>query len=170
MKRAGCYHTAIGIESGVPAILKGMQKGETIEQIEHAIGFLEDAGISTWGLFILGVPGETKETMRQTIRWAAKSRLRLAQFAVLDMLPGSALWNDLQGNFTPNWHKTSFMEPEWVPPGLTKRDIGNAQTWALIRFYLKPRRLIRILRMVHWSQVKYLLARLLRLGEWHETV
>lgn len=164
MKEAGCYQVAFGIESADQQILNMLDKGETIERVRQAIDEAEQVGISTQGFFILGLPGETKTTMERTLQWAISSKLRKAQFIVLDILPGSRLWTDLQGQFTPNWHKESYCEAEWAPPGLTPADLKAFQARAMRKFYLRFRRAWGLLKLVRPGSIGPLIGRLLRFG------
>jgi anaerobic magnesium-protoporphyrin IX monomethyl ester cyclase len=67
MKQAGCYAIAFGFESANPDILKTIRKGITTGQMTEAVKMCVGAGILPHGSFILGLPGETPETMKQTI-------------------------------------------------------------------------------------------------------
>jgi len=162
MKQSGCYYFAFGIESANQTILDNIHKREKIEDIRRSIDIAAAAGISCQGFFIFGLPGETPATIEQTIQFAKASKLARAQFLILDVLPGSQLWTTLAGQFTPNWAKNSFREPEWVPAGLTKKYLLDSQSRAFREFYLKsPRRLLALARSIRPTQLKYLLRRLL---------
>ncbi len=160
MARSGCYSLAYGIESANPTILGKVHKNETLEQIRTAIDLAAKKGIACQGFFILGLPGETRETLRETIEFAKRSKLTRAQFLILDVLPGSELWQTLRGQFIPNWDKDSYREPEWLPEGLTKEALMKAQERAFLEFYLQPRRLFGLLRLVRFKQIPYLLKRM----------
>jgi p-methyltransferase len=67
MARSGCKGVFLGIESGSPRILTNMSKAATIEKYARGIGMLHDAGILTFGSFIVGFPGETEETVNETM-------------------------------------------------------------------------------------------------------
>ncbi len=159
MKKAGCYFVAFGIESANPQILQNIHKLETIETIKKAISVANKVGIQSQGFFIFGLPGETKETIEESIQFAKKSKLSRAQFMILDIIPGSELWHTLKGKFKPNWKKNSYKEPEWLPKGLTKKYLMDAQTRAIREFYLRPITLIRFLKYIKPNQVKFLLQR-----------
>ena len=137
-----------------------MKKRETIETIEKSIKIAEKEGISCQGFFIFGLPGETKETIKETIDFAVKSKLSRAQFLILDVLPGSELWCSLSGKFTPNWNKNSYKEPEWLPKGLIEKDLMNAQSKAFRNFYFKPHILVKLIKSIKFDQIKFLLQRL----------
>jgi anaerobic magnesium-protoporphyrin IX monomethyl ester cyclase len=162
MKRSGCYYLAFGIESANQAILDNVGKRERIEDIERTIEMAADVGIQCQGFFIFGLPGETAETIDQTIRFAQRSKLARAQFLILDVLPGSQLWSSLAGRFKPNWAKNSFKEPEWIPDGLTRECLLQSQSRAFRAFYLRsPLRALKLACRARPSQVKFLLRRLL---------
>jgi radical SAM PhpK family P-methyltransferase len=69
MARSGCKGVFLGIESGSPAILKNMNKAATIERYVDGIKNLRERGITTFASFIVGFPGETQETVEETIRF-----------------------------------------------------------------------------------------------------
>jgi len=161
MRESGCYCIAYGIESANQGILDAIQKHERIETIERSIELAARVGISCQGFFVFGLPGETTATINESIRFAKRSRLARAQFLILDVLPGSELWFTLAGQFTPNWDKDSYKEPEWMPEGLTKEDLLRGQSRAFREFYLKsPRRLAGLLCHARPSQIRYFLQRL----------
>lgn len=160
MKEAGCHLVAFGVESADPGILRNIRKGESIEAIAAGIATAERHGIASQGFFIFGLPGETPETMELSVRFALDSGLSRAQFLVLDVLPGSELWERFRGEFVPDWGKESYREPEWIPEGLTSRELMRKQSEAFRRFYMRPRILYRLLRDVRPAQFRHLLARL----------
>ena len=159
MAKSGCYYFAYGVESANPQILKNIKKRESIEDIEKAIEIAHRKGIQCQGFFIFGLPGETDETIEETIDFACRSKLSRAQFLILDVLPGSELWEKLEGRFTPKWSKQSYREPEWIPENLTKEKLLNAQARAFRRFYLRPRVFFRLARLVDLKQMKFLVKR-----------
>jgi radical SAM superfamily enzyme YgiQ (UPF0313 family) len=160
MKKSGCYSLAYGIESASPQILRNAKKHEKMEAIERAINLTKKAGVSCQGFFIFGLPGETPETIEETIRFAQKSKLSRAQFLILDVIPGSELWDTLKGQFTPDWTKNSFKEPEWIPDGLSKEQLKQAQSRAFLKFYSNPSRFLRLAACVKPRQFGYLWHRL----------
>jgi anaerobic magnesium-protoporphyrin IX monomethyl ester cyclase len=148
MKQAGCYMVAFGVDSADQGILDAARKHESVETIRAAIRMAEEEGILTLGHFVLGLPGETAKSMEETIRFARESRLSRAFFHILDVLPGSELWSTLSGQFAPDWDKGSYREPEWIPPGLSKREIMKAQSRALRSFYFRPKQLLWLLELL----------------------
>jgi radical SAM superfamily enzyme YgiQ (UPF0313 family) len=160
MKESGCYYFAYGIESADDGILRNIRKMETIETIRKSIETAARHGISCQGFFIFGLPGETRETIEKTILFAKRSKLARAQFLILDVIPGSELWDALKGRFVPDWGKNSYKEPEWIPEGLSRRDLMKAQAAAFRRFYLRPGVFLGLARSIRPAQAKYLIQRL----------
>ncbi len=75
MKRTGCERLLFGAESGSPEILKKIRKGITPEQTRQAVEMTRDAGIGVLASFVLGLPGETPGTLRQTLEFAESLRV-----------------------------------------------------------------------------------------------
>lgn len=158
MKKAGCYKATFGIESADNQILKNIKKLETIESIEESVNLAADVGIDIVGSFILGLPGETRETLAKTIRWASNSRLAIAQFGILSIYPGSELWDTLPHDH--NYTRPAFRTPQYIPEGLTAKDLIDAQSKAFWKFYAHPDRFFKTLARVKPSQIKRLIKRL----------
>ena len=93
IKQAGCYSIAYGIESGSQEILDTLNKDITLEQAEEAVCLSRKVGLQTIGYFMIGSPGESPETIRQTIQFAKKLKLDFAQFSVTTPFPGTKLYN-----------------------------------------------------------------------------
>jgi anaerobic magnesium-protoporphyrin IX monomethyl ester cyclase len=92
MGRAGCWMIAWGIESGSPEILRRVRKGIRPEQVTQALGWAKAAGIRNYGYFIIGLPGETHETIEQTIAFSKTLPLDFALFHIAVPYPGTPLW------------------------------------------------------------------------------
>jgi radical SAM PhpK family P-methyltransferase len=74
MAASGCKGVFLGIESGSPTILKNMNKAATIERYAEGIRALRERGITTFGSFILGFPGETEETVAETVNFIRENK------------------------------------------------------------------------------------------------
>ena len=83
MKEAGCFLIAYGVESGSDEVLRRAAKGTTVSQIKPAVTLTRRAGIRSWGYFVLGLPGETRETLEETIRLSVQLPFDLVLFQAL---------------------------------------------------------------------------------------
>ena len=108
MYRAGCRQIHFGIESGNPEILKRTAKHINLEQVRQAVEWTEDAGIMTKGYFMLGLPGDTEETMNQTVELAASLPLSEAMFSIATPMPGTELWEELVHKNPDTIYDTDF--------------------------------------------------------------
>ncbi|MFQ5450324.1 MAG: B12-binding domain-containing radical SAM protein [Nitrospinaceae bacterium] len=95
MKKAGCYRVSFGFESGNDEVLKSFGKGgrATIEQGRTAVKKARVAGIETNAFFMLGLTGDTEETIMDTIEYARTLPVHLAKFGVAIAFPGSSMFN-----------------------------------------------------------------------------
>lgn len=115
MKAAGCTAVSFGVETGNPEMLKRIKKGITLEQVTAAVKMCNDAGITPHASFILGLPGETRETIDETVAFGEKLKSMgvLHGFHLLAPFPGTEVrdnnqaydlcieshdWNDYHAN------------------------------------------------------------------------
>jgi len=160
MKRSGCYSVAFGIESADPEILRRCGKRTSIDRIEQAIALARGAGMITQGFFIFGLPGETEATIRRTIDFARHSKLDKAQFLLLDVMPGSALWNELGDRVPDLASYQSYHDVTWCPDGLDPDVLRRAPGRAFRAFFASPRRVLRMVRMIRPRQIRFVLRRI----------
>jgi radical SAM superfamily enzyme YgiQ (UPF0313 family) len=95
LRRAGCRILYIGFESVNPETLKGYEKGQTVEDIEHAIRVFHRHKLYLHGMFVLGSDTDTVETVRATSQFAKRLRLETVQFLILTPLPGTPVFQQL---------------------------------------------------------------------------
>ena len=98
MKKAGCWMISWGIESGSQRILNNVKKGITLEKIERGLRWSKEAGIGNWGYFIIGLPGETEETIEETIKLAKRLPLNLALFHIAVPYAGTDFYYEALDN------------------------------------------------------------------------
>ena len=101
LKRTGCISAAIGIESADDKVLQLIKKGERFEQIENGIKILGNAGVNTKGYFIIGLPGQTRESVLKTIQKAKELKkygMVQADFYTFTPYPGSELGDNPERN------------------------------------------------------------------------
>lgn len=89
MVDAGCVEVGMGVESGSDQILANIQKGETVAEITKAMWWLNECGIAVKAFFIIGLPGETEETVEETRRLANGLPFVDADFTLFQPYAGS---------------------------------------------------------------------------------
>jgi radical SAM superfamily enzyme YgiQ (UPF0313 family) len=153
MKKAGCWLIAWGIESGSEKILKNSRKGITPEQSMKALTLAKKARIKNWGYFIIGLPGETVETIRETIDFSKKLPLTLALFHIAAPYPGTPFFFDVVRNKWfrkgTRWEQVD-MDKETVLdyPNLSAEQLEYWQKRAFREWVLRPGPLLTFAKMV----------------------
>ena len=93
MKEAGCRLLIVGFESGDPQILKNIKKGATVQRARDFVKDCHDLGLTIHGDFILGLPGETKESIRNTINFAKQLDVETIQVSIAHAFPGTEFYD-----------------------------------------------------------------------------
>jgi radical SAM superfamily enzyme YgiQ (UPF0313 family) len=88
MKEAGCRLLIVGYESGDPQILKNIKKGATVDMAQRFTANCKKLGLVIHGDFIIGLPGETRETIRRTIDFAKRLDTETIQVSLGHAFPG----------------------------------------------------------------------------------
>lgn len=146
MKKAGCRLVVVGYESGSQKVLDGMHKGITLEQSRKFNAAAKKAGMRVHGCFMVGNPGETKETMMETLNFAKSLRMDTAQFFPLIVYPGTEAWTWAKQND----YITAKSYDEWLTPDgmhncvLSTPEVSNQElvdfcNYARKKFYLRPK-------------------------------
>ncbi len=102
MAKAGCWYISWGIESANEIVLKRARKGYKKEQAFRALKWSREAGIANWGYFIIGLPGETVESIKETIDYSKMLPLDIALFHVAAPYPGTPFFYEVVEN---NWFR-----------------------------------------------------------------
>lgn len=160
MAEAGCWMISYGIESGSQTILDGVHKGTTPEQALRAVESTRQAGIKTVGHFILGLPGETKESLESTIEYARNLPLDLAQFYCAVPFPGSRLYEQArQEGWIPDHDFNDFKQDYalMMLPTITPEEVNRYRALAYKRFYFSPGSIMKALKLINWRNFRGLL-------------
>src|SRR5215471_2637346 len=98
MKEAGCRLLIVGYESGDPQILKNIKKGATVDMAERFTANCKKLGLVIHGDFIVGLPGETRESIRKTIDFAKKLDNETIQVSIAHPYPGTEFYQYAEKN------------------------------------------------------------------------
>ena len=96
MARSGCRYVFMGLETTNDSILEGCEKTMKSADSVLAIEMLKDYGIETMGSFIIGWPAETRQMIKETIRFSKRIGLGGAQFSILTPYPGTRLHSRME--------------------------------------------------------------------------
>ena len=151
MKEAGCRLLIVGYESGDPQILKNIKKGATVERARQFTKDCHKLGLVSHGDFILGLPGETHETINNTIAFAKELDVETIQVSVAHAYPGTELYDHAVKNgfivgdnkmVDEGGHQLAHIQY----PGLPADDILSAVHRFYDEYYFRPKAVFRILR------------------------
>ena len=139
MKKSGCRCLHVGYESSNPEILKNSNKGITLETMHDFTELTNRVGLVNHADFIVGLPGETIETIKSTINWAKKLKVDSYQFTIPKPYPGTPLHAHLE--------KNGYLKNGWANyPYLSSEEIEVWTRYALRKTNMNPSYLIRMLR------------------------
>ena len=152
MRRSGCRMLVVGFEFGSQRILNNVRKGVKLEEMQEFAVLCRQAGIRVHGCFMIGGPGETSETARQTIDFAKQLAIDTAQFNGLCPYPGTRFYEwacDNDSIVPEDW-------ADWVDENNEQRAIVNFPELSVVeinqlvdegvrQFYLRPAQMARIL-------------------------
>ena len=148
-KKAGCIRLEMGVESGDDDILNNINKKITTEQVRYAVKVIKDMKISLGTYFILGHPGETIDTVRKTVDFAAELNTDSIAVGLMVPYPGTAIWDmALQGTngytlLSQQWDQYDKYGGKVLEiEGLSYGQLAKWQKKALLNLYLKNFRFV----------------------------
>jgi anaerobic magnesium-protoporphyrin IX monomethyl ester cyclase len=160
MGQAGCWFISWGIESASEQILKRAHKGYRKEQAFQALRWSREAGIKNWGYFIIGLPGETEETIQETIAYAKQLPLDIALFHIAAPYPGTPFFFEVAENgwfrHGTNWEEVDMDQSTVLDyPGLPAERLEYWQKRATREWSLRPGPMLTFLRGLNtWEGFK----------------
>lgn len=160
MGKAGCMMISWGIESGNDIILKRAHKGYKMDQAHTALRWAKLAGIKNWGYFIIGLPGETRETIQELISLSKKLPLDICLFHVAAPYPGTPFFFEVVENgwFRPgtNWEEVDMDQATVLDyPILKAEDLLYWQKRAFREWSFRPGPIWTIIKSMNsWAGFK----------------
>jgi hopanoid biosynthesis associated radical SAM protein HpnJ len=158
MADSGARLFIVGYESGDPQILKNIKKGATVEQARQFTQNCKKVGIRVHGDFIIGLPGETRETIKRTLDFAKELDTETIQVSIAHAYAGTELYTQLSGN------GNNFMSGEAIAdsgghqlPHIAYPDLPLEEMMASVNrfydsYYFRPRVVWRIVRDALWDK------------------
>ncbi len=151
MKKAGCRLLLVGFESGSQRMLDNMHKNISVQRMQEFIKVARQEGLHIHGCFVLGLPGETADSIEETIQFALRNPLNTVQFSGAVPFPGTRYFqyakdnNLLLAKGWDEWLKEGEQAPVIDYPGLSRSVIERGVDSALKRFYFRPSYMLRFL-------------------------
>jgi len=151
MRAAGCRLFIVGFESGNPQILKNIKKGASVEQAREFMKNCKKAGIVVHGDFIIGLPGETRETIEESLQFAKELDCETIQVSIAHAYTGTEFYDFAQANgyFRSDvdmTDETGHQLPHIEYPGLSRGEMMEAVEYFYDQYYFRPRIVARIVK------------------------
>jgi len=163
-KKAGCRRLEMGVESGDDEILKTINKKITVDQVREAVRIIKEVGIPLATYFILGHPGETRETIRKTVDLAVELNTDVIAVGIMVPYPGTKIFDlAVRGEagyrlLTDDWsHYDKYGAQAMAIEGLPYSELVKWQRRALMWLYLKNFRFIDAFRYF-WKRKRGIIA------------
>ncbi len=149
MKDAGCRLLIVGFESGDPQILKNIKKGATVEHAREFVKNCHDLGLIIHADFILGLPGETKESIANTIKFAKSLDCETIQVSMAHAFPGTEFYDYAErNNFITNGNQmndaTGHQMAHIEYPGLPADYVMEMVHKFYDEYYFRPKAAARV--------------------------
>jgi len=145
LKSAGLNRISFGVESGNQSILDAVKKGTNLEQIKRAYEIADSLGLETRLSVVFGLPGETKETIQNTIKFIKGLKCKQAYINIGTPFPGTEFYEQAIAGvgglklLTSDWSKYRRWGNAVISVNdLTAEDLIKWQRKALLQFYLRP--------------------------------
>jgi radical SAM superfamily enzyme YgiQ (UPF0313 family) len=162
MKKAGCHLLKFGVESGSQEVLNNLKKGTTLEGIRKTFKITKRVGISTIAHIMFGSPGETKETIEETIKFVKEIEPDYASFNITTPYPGTELWEMSKYNLGIKDDFSSYDVEQTLENAtlntafcdMSLEDLNKYYNKAYNSFYFRPRYIIkRLLKQMSFNEL-----------------
>lgn len=154
MKKAGCWEIDFGVEAGTNRVLKVVNKHITTKEILRDFKLTQKEGIEARASFILGLPGDNRKSIMDTINFAIKLEPDYAHFYLLEVFPGAELFNLAvkEGSITEKSLEDYLMRGKLIiyqNPNVPQKEIEGYIKLAYRKFYKRPKYILKRLSKIH---------------------
>jgi radical SAM superfamily enzyme YgiQ (UPF0313 family) len=150
MKDAGCRLLIVGYESGDPQILKNIKKGATIDMAQRFTENCKKLGLMIHGDFIVGLPGETPQSIQRTIDFAKRLDTETIQVSIAHPYPGTEFYDYAKKNdlitISSMTDEAGHQLPTVIYPGLDRAELMDAVERFYGEYYFRPRVIWRVVK------------------------
>ncbi|MEL7670421.1 radical SAM protein [Methanobacterium sp.] len=142
MREAGCITIFMGVESADQQVLDQVNKKTTVDKIKHAFEVSRKEKIRTIASVVLGMPGDTKESMGRTIKFVQELKPSYAIFSLATPYPGTRFYQQMKEKNlikVKDWSKYTLISPIIDTMECSLEELRKIQSNAFRKFYLRPR-------------------------------
>lgn len=127
MRKAGAWMMSLGIETGDPELLAQHRQNANLDLLADKIRMIKSAGLRTKGLLMIGLPGETEESLRRSMKYVFSLPVDDFNLAKFTPFPGSPIYDNIHelGEFDEDWEKMDCMNFQFIPKGMTREQLNR---------------------------------------------
>lgn len=162
MKSAGCWMISLGIESGDEDLLAQHRQNPDLQMMREKIALIKNAGIRVKGLLMMGLPGETEESILKSRRYVFSLPLDDFNLAKFTPFPGSPIYEKIKeegkslGTFHEDWEQMDCMKFQFIPKGM-ELEVMEKQFINFYKYHFqRPRVLLGYIAMIWKSPDSWL--------------
>lgn len=162
MKRAGCWMISLGIESGDPDLLAQHRQNPDLDMMREKINLIKKAGIRVKGLLMMGLPGETEESIRKSQAYVYSLPIDDFNLAKFTPFPGSPIYKKIRekgaelGSFNEDWQKMDCMQFLFIPKALKQVRMEELFIDFYKNHFMRPKVLLGYISMLWKSPDSWL--------------
>jgi radical SAM superfamily enzyme YgiQ (UPF0313 family) len=141
LREAGCLMVSVGIESADPALLERHKSGVGLEEVQDTVARIKSCGLRVKGLFMMGLPGETEESIGKTSDFVISLGLDDMNMSKFTPFPGAPIWSSLkdEGVFHEDWRLMNCLNFVFIPKAIESRErLDYLYNRHVKRFYSDP--------------------------------
>jgi len=158
LKEAGVWLVAVAPETGNEETILKIKKGFTLDRVKEVVGWCKELDLTTYSLFMIGFPWETKKHIEDTIKFANELDTDFCQFTRVYPMEGTPLYEMMNLNPINEFGEDGFQHGTIKYEGmkLSEKEVSELIKKAFRTIYLKPSRIIRILKNLSFLDIYYL--------------
>lgn len=144
MKEAGCWMISLGIETGDENLLAQHRQNADLEMLADRIRLIHKTGIRTKGLLMMGLPGESEESIKRSMEYVFSLPIDDFNLSKFTPFPGSPLYQKIHdlGTFEEDWTKMDCMDFLFIPKGMNKSRLDELFIDFYRNHYTRPKVLL----------------------------
>ncbi len=141
LKAAGCWMISLGIETGDEDLLAQHRRNVNLNLLAEKIRLIKKAGIRTKGLLMIGLPGETENSIKKTMKYVFSLPIDDINLAKFTPFPGAPVYENIHklGDFNEDWEKMDCMHFQFIPNGVTKERMEELFQMFYKTHFLRPK-------------------------------
>lgn len=145
LHKSGLRAVKVGIESTEPDILKRQgRKSIAVEHQEKIIRYCDKNGIKVIAFYMLGLEGDTKESVARTVEYAKRLNTDFANFTICTPIPGTEYYEQIKDRiYERDWDKFDNFHPVFRHKNFTPEELRELQERAIVSYYVRPRFILK---------------------------